>query len=129
MRQVVGCLIGICLTEGISLMRDYLHIHQLSHYTVHTDESLAWLDDAVITFSNHLGMPAGPFAPKIFNSGDCEPQHLYYFRHYASTIWEKAALPSYSTDRTEIWHKWLKESWDRSKKGEDSMEFILREHT
>jgi len=129
MRQAIGCLIGICPPEGISLMRDYLHIHRLSHYTVHTDESLAWLEDAVITFSNHLRAPASPFARKMFNSGDCEPQRLHYFRHYASAVREKGALPSYSTDRTEIWHKWLKESWDRSNKGEDSMEFILREHT
>ena len=86
LHQVIGCLIGICLPEGISLIRDYLHIHWLSHYTVHTDESLAWLEDAAITFSNHFWAPAGPFAGKIFNNGDCEPQYLHYFRHYASTV-------------------------------------------
>ena len=129
MRQAIGCLIGLCPPEGISLIRDYLHIHRLSHYTVHTEESLAWLEDAVITFSNHLRAPAGPFARTMYNSGDCEPQRLHYFRHYAQSVHEKGALPSYSTDRTEIWHKWLKESWERSNKGEDSMEYILREHT
>ena len=129
MRQTIGCLVGLCPPEGISLIRDYLHIHRLSHYTVHTDESLAWLEDAVITFSNHLRAPAGPFARTMYNSGDCEPQRLHYFRHYAQSVREKGALPSYSTDRTEIWHKWLKESWERSNKGEDSMEYILREHT
>ena len=129
MRQTIGCLVGLCPPEGISLIRDYLHIHRLSHYTVHTDKSLAWLDDAVITFSNHLRASAGPFARTMYNSGDCEPQRLHYFRHYAQSVREKGALPSYSTDRTEIWHKWLKESWERSNKGEDSMEYILREHT
>jgi hypothetical protein len=129
MRQVIGCLVGLCPPEGISLIRDYLHIHRLSHYTVHTEESLAWLEDAVITFSNHLRAPAGPFARTMYDSGDCEPQRLHYFRHYAQSVREKGSLPSYSTDRTEIWHKWLKESWERSNKGVDSMEYILREHT
>ena len=129
MRQTIGCLAGLCPPEGISLIRDYLHIHRLSHYNVHTEESLAWLEDAVITFSNHLRAPAGPFARTMYNHSDCEPQRLHYFRHYAQSVREKGALPSYSTDRTEIWHKWLKESWERSNKGEDSMEYVLREHT
>jgi hypothetical protein len=129
MRQAVGCLVGLCPTEGISLIRDYLHIHRLSHYTVHTEEFLAWVEDAIVTFSNHLRAPAGTFARTMYNSGDCEPQRLHYFRHYAESVREKGALPSYSTDRTEIWHKWLKESWERNNKGEDSMEYILREHT
>jgi hypothetical protein len=32
MRQTIGCLVGLCPPEGISFVRDYLHIHRLSHW-------------------------------------------------------------------------------------------------
>jgi hypothetical protein len=40
---------------------------------------------------------------------------------------EKGALPSYSTDRTEIHHKSLKSAYRRSNKGPDAIRTILRE--
>jgi hypothetical protein len=129
MRQIIGCFIGLCPSEGITLFREYLHIHRLSHYAVHTETSLEWLESAVITFSDHLREPKGPFARYMRDNGDFEVQRIHYFRHYADTVREKGALSSYSTDRTEIWHKWLKTAWFRSNHGADALEFVLREHT
>ena len=83
----------------------------------------------MIIFSDQLRAPAGPFARYLDDNGDNEVQCIHYFRHYADAVREKGALPSYSTDRTEIWHKWLKTSWFRSNDGEDALEFILRAHT
>lgn len=67
MREAIGYFIGICPPEGISLVRDYLYIHRLSHYSVHTEESLAWLGEAIITFANHLRAPAGPFGRTMYH--------------------------------------------------------------
>ena len=63
------------------------------------------------------------------NQGDYEPQCIHYFRHYADSVQEKGALPSYSTDHMEIWHKWFKEAWSRSGKGVGSIGFVLNEQT
>ena len=47
MKVIIGALIGLCPTEGIHLVMQYLDIHRLAHYSCHTDESLAWLENSV----------------------------------------------------------------------------------
>ena len=69
---------------------------------MYTEESLNWLENAVITFSTLLRSPAGLFAHTMYDNVDCEPQKLHYFRHYTQVVWEKGALLLYSTDRTEM---------------------------
>jgi hypothetical protein len=49
--------------------------------------------------------------------------------HYADAVREKGVLPSYSTDRTETWHKPLNSAFRRSNKGGDVYRFILTEQT
>ena len=69
----VGAVFGwtVYPPEGISLVRDYLHIHRLSYSRAHTDESLARSEAYTgITLSNPLTAPTGPFARNIYNSGD-----------------------------------------------------------
>jgi hypothetical protein len=107
MRQIMGCLVGICPGEVLRLIREYLHIHRLSYYSIHSEQSLMWLESAITTFSDILRDPNGIFVQyKIIpNNGDYEPQRLHYFRHYVQSIREKGALTYSSTDRTEIWHK------------------------
>jgi len=120
MKVIVGCLVGLCPVDGIDLMREYLHIHRLAYYSVHTEDSIEWLESAVESFSSKLRDPAGPFVKEelIANGGDYEPQRLHYFRHYAHAIREWGAMLSFSTDRTEIWHKPLKAAYARTNKVE-----------
>ena len=40
MKVIMGTLVGICPPEGLMLVREYLHIHRLSHYVVHSDKNL-----------------------------------------------------------------------------------------
>ncbi len=129
MKVIIGALIGLCPAEGIHLVMQYLDIHRLAHYSCHTDESLAWLENAVDQFFEQLKSPNGPFIKYSLVSPESETQKIHYQRHYANTVREKGALPSSSTDRTEPLHKLLKDAWRRSNKGKDSIEFVLKEHT
>src|SRR5271167_4735357 len=40
MKVVLGVFIGLCPPEGIQLICEYLHIHRLSHYPIHSETSL-----------------------------------------------------------------------------------------
>ena len=111
MKTIVGTLIGLCPPEGIFFIQEYLHIHHLSHYNIHTDESLEWLKDSIKTFFQCLRNPTGPFIKHNLVQPDYEPQRLHYFHHYIDTVIAKGALPSYSTDRTEIYHKAYKNAF------------------
>jgi hypothetical protein len=131
MKVIVGALVGICPTEGVTLVREYLHIHRLAHYSCHTEESLQWMESAVTTLFCNLTRPTGIFVAKeIIPLEYILPQKLHYFLHYPDTVREKGALPSYSTDRTEIFHKPLRNAYQRSNKnGEDAIKFILKDNS
>jgi len=128
MKVIVAILDGICPKEAITVMRDYLHMHMLSHYEAHTDESLEYLRDAIDVFFRNLRNPRGIFVQYELITPDYEPQKFHYLRHYPESVRSKGSLTSYSTDRTEIWHKPLKRAYQRSnKKEEEANRFILRE--
>ena len=61
MKVVVGAVVGICPPEGVRLVREYLHIHRLAHYSCHTEESLQWLESAINTLFRDLKRPGGDF--------------------------------------------------------------------
>lgn len=107
-------------------MRKYLHIHRLSHYQCHTLQSL---NDAIQTFFLLLTGLSSIFIKLGIVSRDYEPQCLHYFRHCVESIQAKGVLPHYSTDRTEIHHKPLRNVFQRSNKhGEHVIQFTLKEH-
>jgi hypothetical protein len=125
MRVNLGVLHGLCPPEGISLLREYIHIHRLSHYPAHTDESLSLLDAAIHTFWRILKNPDGALCKYLLHD-DWSPMKLHFFSHYARAITEKGSLPACSTDRTEPYHKSFKESFQASNKGQGADIFILR---
>jgi hypothetical protein len=128
MKSFVGVIIGICPSEGIHLVREYLHIYRLSHYLCHTENTLEWLESAIETFFALLTGPDSIFIANEIVPANYEPQKLHYLRHYSAAVRAKGALPHYSTDRTEIWHKPLHSAWKRSnKRGDDATRFILNE--
>ena len=131
MKVIMGTLVGICPPEGLMLVREYLHIHRLSHYAVHSDKTLGWLRSTIDTFWKILKVPGGVFIQNDLVTEDyVPPPRLHYFHHYAQSVMEKGALPSYSTDRTEIWHKPLKSAYRRSNKNKVHIErYILMEQT
>jgi hypothetical protein len=128
MKVIVAALDGICPKQAIQVMRDYLHIHMLSHYETHSEQSLEYLRDAIDVFFFNLRRPDGDFIRMDLITPEYEPQKMHYLRHYPESVRNKGSLPSYSTDRTEIWHKPLKSAYQRSnKKEEDAVRFILKE--
>jgi len=40
MKVIIGALFGLLPSEAFPLLKEYLHIHYISHYSVHTEESL-----------------------------------------------------------------------------------------
>lgn len=128
MRVAPAVLNGLCPPEGMDLLREYLHIHRLSHYTAHTDISLELLESAIHSFWRILKNPNGRFVQwNIWNRNDDFAQpRLHYFSHYAQTVREKGCLPGCSTDRTEPLHKHIKEYYRKSNKGPDYDLFLLR---
>ena len=130
MKVIVGTISDLCPPEDLDLLMEYLHIHYLSHYAVHTDESLEWLSSAVSTFTRLLLNPAGIFVINKLVEPDYDPQRLHYMLHYAHTVRMKGALPSYSTELTEIHHLPLKRAFRRSNKCQEyAIKFILRDQT
>ena len=59
MQVILGALHSLCPPEGIALLREYLYIHRLSQYLVHTGKSLRWFEDAIKTFFKMLRAPGG----------------------------------------------------------------------
>jgi len=132
MKVILATLVGICPPEGLAFVREYLHIHRLSHYPIHSDKTLNWLRSAIDTFWKILKAPGGVFVQNglVAENYHVPQQRLHYFHHYAQSVMEKGALPSYSTDRTEIWHKPLKAAYRRSNKNKVHAErYILMEQT
>lgn len=130
MKVFMGVAIGLVPDEAIPLLVNYLHIHRLSHYDCHTEESLEWLADSVEKFFECLTGPDSIFIKSELVKKNYRPQKIHYTRHYPDSVRSKGALPSYSTDRTEIWHKPLKNAYRRSNKlPGDAYKFILKEYS
>src|SRR5438477_11296712 len=127
MKVTVGMLAGLCPSEGIRLIREYLHIHHLSHYPAYTHTLLEWLQSAIDMFWSMLRHPQGPWVRNSLVSPDYEPQRLHYFSYYVASVHAKGALLSYSTDRTEIHHKPFKRTWQMSNKNGDAEMIILKQ--
>ena len=91
MRVTPAVLHGICPPDGMELLREYLHIHRLSHYTAHTEASLNLLDSAIHSFWRILKDSNGPFVQwNIWTKNeDYAPPRLHYFSHYAYAVREK----------------------------------------
>jgi hypothetical protein len=129
MKVIVGVLTGLLPSVAFPLLIEYLHIHYVSHYSCHTENSLEWLRSAISTFFIHLHNPDGPFMDqKLVPSQHYRPQKLHYFEHYVEAVREKGALTSYNTQLTELHHKPLKEAYRRSnKRPNDVTKFILND--
>jgi Plavaka transposase len=111
--------------EMVALVRSYLDIVMLSHYTSHTEATVEYLQNAVNEYTKlrsgpnsllvELGiLPAAWYSPK---------QH--WLQHYAEWIPNKGPLPFCSTDRSEGLHKMHKADYKKSNKTHHSDEFVL----
>jgi Plavaka transposase len=119
MKIIMGVLAGICHLDGIDLLREYLHIHRLANYHVHTAQSLELLDSAIHSFWRILKAPGRQFVVRKILGPDVEnwaSLRLHWMTHYAQSVRDKGPLPAYSTDRTEPLHKQLKELYRKTNK-------------
>jgi hypothetical protein len=100
----MGVYSGVCPTDGLDLVKEWLHVFSLSHYMAHTDKSLEGLDDAIHTVWQMLKDPARPWSkPRLpldtSQTGDSEPPviphaaygppKLHFMSHYGKTFERK----------------------------------------
>ena len=123
----LGVIAGLVPNEAIMMVKEYLDIQRLAHYESHTESTLKLLDKAVKGFWNQLMLPDGPFVTHdLVKTGWYCPK-LHCFRHYTQNVREKGVLPFCSTDRTEPYHRPIKDSYRASNRGAQAGEFILRD--
>ena len=64
----------------------------------------------------HQIVPLGWYCPK-----------MHYLQHYTQYIRRMGSLVHYSTDRTEAWHRPIKNAYNRSNQGPQAAKQILRD--
>jgi hypothetical protein len=127
MAVYAGVIKGIVPEACEALVKVWLDIIRMSHYKSHTDSTLKLLATAINSFWVQLWDPKGPF---VKDGGVVPGWHtpkLHYFQHYSDYIRANGSLSFCSTNRTEAWHKQIKEAYRRSNKGPQALEFVLRD--
>ena len=126
-RVYLGVIKGLVPNDAVMMVKEYLDVQRLAHYESHTESTLKLLEKAVNGFWDKLMLPNGPFVTKeIVKMGWYCPK-LHFLRHYSQNIREKGVLPFCSTDRTEAYHRPIKDSYRASNRGAQATEFILRD--
>jgi hypothetical protein len=98
MKVILGVLQGICPMDGIDLVREYIHIHQLCHYAAHTERTMGYLNSAIDTLWSVLKDPERLFVKLgLIPSQEYAPPRLHYLSHYVQSIQQFGVLPGYST--------------------------------
>ena len=128
MRIFIGISRGVGGGVLASMLKLYLDIHRLSHYTSHSDQELGhqmpgtlqYLEEALSDFweclrdRNNLLIETGVIRE------DFTTNKLHAMDHYTAWIRQKGSLPQYSTDRTEGLHSIYKRLWRASNKGHEA---------
>jgi hypothetical protein len=112
--------------EMTALVRAYLNIIQLSHYTSHTSVTVEYLRRAINEYTKHRSGADGPLVDlDIIAKGYFTPKQ-HSIQHYDDWIPWKGPLTFCSTDRTEALHKLHKEDYRKSNKTASWEDFVLR---
>jgi Plavaka transposase len=126
LRVYIGVIKGLVPDSVVEIVKFYLHVHRLSHFVSHTDDTLKMLENSIRRMAQLRNDPDGPLVSmKIIPSGwRCPKFHM--MDHYTEWVRSMGTLPLSSTDRTEPWHTPLKESWRLSNRGRQWEEQILK---
>jgi hypothetical protein len=134
MRVYGGVIKGLVPDSCSSFLKNYLDILRMSEYMSHTESTLALLSTAINDFWKQLWDPRGPFATIMIKNTDQQrippgwfAPKFHYLQHYTDQIRSKGVLSFCSTNRTETWHKTIKDAYRRSNKGPQSLEFCVRD--
>ena len=126
-RVYLGVIKGLLPNDGIMMVKQYLDIQRLAHYESHTDSTLALLENAIKGFWEKLMNQNGVFVKHgLLEVGWYAPK-VHLSRHYVQEIREKGILPFCSTDRTEAFHRPIKDSYRASNRGHQASTFIVRD--
>jgi hypothetical protein len=127
MAVYAGVVKGIVPEACEALVRVWLDIIRMSHYKSHTDSTLQLLATAINSFWVQLWDLRGPFVKHEAVVAGWHSPKVHYFQHYTEYIRAHGSLSFCSTNRTEAWHKQIKEAYRRSNKGPQALEFVLRD--
>lgn len=125
-RVILPVIEDLLCPKMVALVRAYLHIIQLSHYSSHTSVTVEYLRRAVNEYTNLRSGTDGPLVELgILAKGYFTPKQ-HSIQHYHHWISWKGPLPYCSTDRTEGLHKLHKADYRKSNKTASWDEFVLR---
>jgi hypothetical protein len=127
MAVYAGVVKGIVPEACEALVKVWLDIIRMSHYKSHTDSTLQLLATAINSFWKQLWDSRGPFVKHEAVVAGWHSPKVHYFQHYTEYIRSHGSLSFCSTNRTEAWHKQIKEAYRRSNKGPQALEFVLRD--
>jgi hypothetical protein len=127
MAVYAGVIKGVVPESCEALVKVWLDMIRMSHYKSHTDSTLKLLATAINSFWVQLWDARGPFVKHAGVAAGWHTPKLHYFQHYTEYIRAHGSLSFCSTNRTEAWHKQIKEAYRRSNKGPQAMEFVLRD--
>jgi len=126
-RSYLGVIKGLVPDECLLMVKKYLDVVRLSHYTSHDDGTLKFLNDAVDGFWDQLVGLESIFVVNDIVQIGWYCMKLHYLRHYSNEIRQKGSLIHCSTDRTEPWHTPVKDSYSSSNKGPQRDKYIVRD--
>src|SRR5436190_8976010 len=126
-RVYLGLMMDLLPKSAIRLVKAYLDVHRLAHYTSHSEDTRIMLKHAVDDYIKLRNDPEGPLVSKQILPTDWYSPKQHMLQHYPDWIQSKGVLPFCSTDRTEPLHQLHKADYKRSNKGPQYAEFLLNE--
>jgi hypothetical protein len=127
LQTYLGVMKGLVPDNALKLVQTYLDIHRMSHYMSHSEATLDLLTTAIEKFWKQLWDPKGLFVLHAGISPGWHCPKLHYMQHYVDAIRRWGSLSYCSTNRTEKLHKSVKDSYRRSNKGPQAIDFSLRD--
>jgi Plavaka transposase len=111
--------------EMVALVRAYIHIIQLSHYTSHTASTVEYLRRAIAKYTELRSKPNSPLVTLAILPERWFSPKQHWLQHYPDWIPLHGPLPLCSTDRTEPLHKVHKDDYKKSNKTATYENFLL----
>ena len=123
----LGVIKDLLPDDCVMAVRHYLDFYRMAHYESHTDSSINDMERYLEQFWMTIMKPSCPFLWEgVIVFGWSTPK-LHYLRHYGQYVRQMGSLIHYSTDRTEAWHKPIKDAYNASNRGAQAAEQILRD--
>jgi Plavaka transposase len=121
----LGVIKDLIPDECVEMVKHYIDFHRMAHYESHTESTVRLMRTSLDAFWNTLLKRDSLFRKHAVVSTGWYTPKLHYLRHYADFIRQMGSLVHYSTDRTEAWHRPIKDAYRASNRGPQAVLQIL----